>query len=66
MATIHFAVNGRPYTVDADPQTSLLTVLRENLDLGSVWSLHRPDRWKGPPVLHHPSRSRWPKTNYNH
>jgi len=33
MATIHFAVNGRPYTVDADPQTSLLTVLRENLDL---------------------------------
>ena len=33
MATIELAINGRPYTVDADPQTSLLTVLRENLDL---------------------------------
>jgi aerobic-type carbon monoxide dehydrogenase small subunit (CoxS/CutS family) len=33
MATINLAVNGRPCTVDADPQTNLLTVLRENLDL---------------------------------
>ena len=33
MATIHLAVNGRPYTVDADPQTSLLTVLRDHFDL---------------------------------
>jgi aerobic-type carbon monoxide dehydrogenase small subunit (CoxS/CutS family) len=33
MATIHLAVNGKPYTVDTDPQTSLLTVLREHLDL---------------------------------
>lgn len=33
MATINLAINGRPYTVDADPQASLLTVLRENLDL---------------------------------
>ena len=33
MATIRLAVNGRSYTVDADPQTSLLTVLREQLDL---------------------------------
>jgi len=33
MATFHLAVNGVPYTVDADPQTSLLTVLREHLDL---------------------------------
>ena len=33
MATIHLAINGKPYTVDTDPQTSLLTVLRENLDL---------------------------------
>lgn len=33
MATIRLAINGRPYTVDADPETSLLTVLRENLDL---------------------------------
>jgi len=33
MATIHLAINGHPCTVDADPQTSLLTVLRENLDL---------------------------------
>jgi aerobic-type carbon monoxide dehydrogenase small subunit (CoxS/CutS family) len=33
MATIHLAINGRPYTVDAEPQTSLLTVLREHLDL---------------------------------
>ncbi len=33
MAAIHLAVNGRSYTVDADPQTSLLTVLREHLDL---------------------------------
>lgn len=33
MATIHIAINGRAVTVDADPQTSLLAVLREHLDL---------------------------------
>jgi nicotinate dehydrogenase subunit A len=33
MATIQLAINGRPYTVDAEPKTSLLTVLREHLDL---------------------------------
>jgi aerobic-type carbon monoxide dehydrogenase small subunit (CoxS/CutS family) len=33
MATIHLAINGHSYPVDADPQTSLLTVLREHLDL---------------------------------
>jgi nicotinate dehydrogenase subunit A len=33
MPTIRLAVNGKPYTVDADPQTSLLSVLREQLDL---------------------------------
>jgi len=33
MATIHLAINGHSYPVNADPQTSLLTVLREHLDL---------------------------------
>jgi aerobic-type carbon monoxide dehydrogenase small subunit (CoxS/CutS family) len=33
MSKIHLTVNGKPYTVDADPQVSLLTVLREHLDL---------------------------------
>ncbi len=33
MASIHLVINGRPYTVEADPQTSLLTLLREHLDL---------------------------------
>jgi len=33
MAAIRLAVNGHSYAVDADPQTSLLTVLRESLDL---------------------------------
>jgi isoquinoline 1-oxidoreductase subunit alpha len=33
MASIRLTVNGRPYTVDTDPQTSLLSVLREQLDL---------------------------------
>src|ERR1700739_2767372 len=33
MATIQLAINGRPYTVDVEPRTSLLTVLREHLDL---------------------------------
>ena len=33
MSTIHLAINTKPYTVDVDPQTSLLTVLREHLDL---------------------------------
>lgn len=33
MANIHLAVNGNAFNVEADPQTSLLTVLRENLDL---------------------------------
>ena len=33
MATIQLAINGRAHTVEADPQTSLLTILREQLDL---------------------------------
>jgi aerobic-type carbon monoxide dehydrogenase small subunit (CoxS/CutS family) len=33
MATIQLAINGKSYHVDVDPQTSLLTVLREHLDL---------------------------------
>lgn len=33
MAGIHLAINGKTYDVEADPQTSLLTVLREHLDL---------------------------------
>ena len=33
MATIRLTVNGKAYTIDAEPQTSLLSVLREQLDL---------------------------------
>ncbi len=33
MATIRLSINGQSYSVDAEPQTSLLTVLREHLDL---------------------------------
>jgi aerobic-type carbon monoxide dehydrogenase small subunit (CoxS/CutS family) len=33
MSAVQLTVNGRAYTVDADPQTSLLAVLREQLDL---------------------------------
>ena len=33
MATLRLAINGKSYSVDTDPQTSLLTVLRENLEL---------------------------------
>jgi len=33
MATIRLAINDKSYSVDIDPQTSLLTVLREHLDL---------------------------------
>ncbi len=33
MGNIRLAINGKPYTVDADPDTSLLAVLREQLDL---------------------------------
>jgi aerobic-type carbon monoxide dehydrogenase small subunit (CoxS/CutS family) len=33
MATIRLAINQTSYSVDVDPQTSLLTVLREYLDL---------------------------------
>lgn len=33
MAKIQLAINGKSYSVDTDPQTSLLTVLREDLDL---------------------------------
>jgi aerobic-type carbon monoxide dehydrogenase small subunit (CoxS/CutS family) len=33
MSSIRLSVNGKPYTVDAEPQTSLLSVLREQLDL---------------------------------
>ena len=33
MASIHLTINAKSYTVDAEPQTSLLSVLREQLDL---------------------------------
>lgn len=33
MAAIRLAINGKSYSVDADPQASLLSVLREDLDL---------------------------------
>jgi len=33
MPAIHLTVNHRTYSVDAGPDTSLLTVLREYLDL---------------------------------
>jgi nicotinate dehydrogenase subunit A len=33
MAVIRLSINGNPYAVEADPQTSLLTVLRDHLDL---------------------------------
>jgi aerobic-type carbon monoxide dehydrogenase small subunit (CoxS/CutS family) len=33
MATIPLSVNGQAYAVDAEPQSSLLTVLRDHLDL---------------------------------
>ena len=33
MATIRLAINNKSYSVDAEPETSLLTVLREHLDL---------------------------------
>lgn len=33
MATIHLAINEKSYAIEADPQASLLTVLREHLDL---------------------------------
>jgi isoquinoline 1-oxidoreductase subunit alpha len=33
MATIRLAINGKSYSVGTDPQTSLLTVLRDHLDL---------------------------------
>jgi aerobic-type carbon monoxide dehydrogenase small subunit (CoxS/CutS family) len=33
MATIHLSINEKSYTVESDPQTSLLAVLREELDL---------------------------------
>lgn len=33
MSTIHLAINDKSYNVDTDPQTSLLTVLRDYLDL---------------------------------
>ena len=33
MATIRLAINQKSYSVEADPQASLLTVLREHLDL---------------------------------
>lgn len=31
--TISLSINGKPHAVEAEPQTSLLTVLREHLDL---------------------------------
>jgi nicotinate dehydrogenase subunit A len=33
MPSTHLSINGQSYSVDVDPQTSLLTVLRDHLDL---------------------------------
>src|SRR5246127_1677187 len=33
MATVHLSINEQDYSVDTSPQTSLLTILRERLDL---------------------------------
>src|SRR5215471_17540333 len=33
MSTTRLTINGQAHTVDADPQSSLLTVLRDQLDL---------------------------------
>jgi len=33
MAVMHLSINGHSYAIDAEPQTSLLTVLRDHLDL---------------------------------
>jgi aerobic-type carbon monoxide dehydrogenase small subunit (CoxS/CutS family) len=33
MSTIHLAINDKSYSVETDPQTNLLTVLREYLDM---------------------------------
>src|ERR1700757_1474616 len=33
MSTIHLAINDKSYSIDTDPKTSLLSVLREHLDL---------------------------------
>ena len=33
MAALQLSINGRSYSINADPQISLLTVLREHLDL---------------------------------
>ena len=33
MTTIHLSINDKSYEVETDPQTSLLSVLREDLDL---------------------------------
>jgi len=33
MSSLHLTINGHSYAVEADPQVSLLTVLRESLDL---------------------------------
>ena len=33
MSTVHLTVNGKPYEAEVGPQTSLLSVLREQLDL---------------------------------
>ena len=53
-------VNGRKYSIDADPETPLLTVLREQLDLtgskygcgeGQCRRLHRVDRKRSAALL---------------
>jgi len=33
MSSIRLVINGRAFTVDADPQSTLLSILREHLDL---------------------------------
>ena len=57
-------VNGSVHAIEADERVSLLSVLRDQLDLTGtkygcgrrVRGLHGPDRWTVAPVVRH---SRW-------
>jgi hypothetical protein len=60
---VTFTLNGKAVNFDGDPETPILWVLRDHLDVTSpkiwlwcwaLWSLHRSPRWSGHSFMFHP------------
>ena len=66
MPTIEITVNGKVTPVDVDPDTPLLWVLRDTLQLwhGALWCLHGASGWSADTILRDASVSGCRQANH--